>query len=311
MNKSLFTFLFLGITIVILSITTIVYASEAIINVNNLNVRNGPGTEFDTISQVNQEDYFQVLRVQGDWVEIELDNSTTGWIAKQFVTLEEAKEEEDQLNTIKDEEPVKNDSSGATNQEALQNDLTLDLRHDNNGVKSKVIVIDPGHGGRDVGAIGISGSFEKDHTLKTALVLKSYLELLGAEVILTRDSDQYLSLSGRASVANNKMADLFISIHYNSTPQYPTASGVSTYYYSERDKLLAETIQQEILVSTSMEDRGIHQESYQVTRMNHRPSLLLELGFLSNPEQEENIQSNVFQSKLAQGIISGIEHYFR
>ncbi|WP_170287604.1 N-acetylmuramoyl-L-alanine amidase [Aquibacillus halophilus] len=336
--------------LIILSISSIVYASEALINVNNLNVRNGPGTDFDTIMQVHEEETYEIIREQNGWIEIQLEQGT-GWITKEFISIQgtETVEQGEDKNIISnqsvtiihdkttlregpstDYEIIGNVNQGTTlevfdhvggwyevqwNEErAYIPDWSVgtdgSLTNGAPSVKDKTIVIDAGHGGRDVGAIGASGNFEKEYTIITAQKLKYYLEILGANVILTRSHDNYLSLSGRASLANAMNADVFLSIHYNSTPQFPSAKGASTYYYSERDSILATTIQEELLKATTMDDRGIHQESFQVTRESHRPSVLLELGFISNISEEQNIQSSVFQEKISKGIINGLNEFF-
>ncbi|WP_226037004.1 N-acetylmuramoyl-L-alanine amidase [Aquibacillus saliphilus] len=341
--------------LIVLSISSVVYANEAWIEADNLNVRNGPGTDYEQISQVNSNEQYTIIQEQGNWVEIEFQQGTTGWVTKDYISIQEepdsteADEGKENIETTIDSLTIVHDQTNIRGGPSTDDDIigmtnrgtVLDIVNSVEGwyeikwekktgfvperlvdltgaltntaspsVKNKTIVVDAGHGGRDVGAIGASGNYEKDYTLQTAKKIKFHLEILGAEVILTRNHDNYLRLSGRPSVANLADADAFLSIHYNSTPQYPSAKGVSTYHYSDRDKQLATIIQAELLKATTMDDRGIHKESFQVTRESHRPSVLLELGFLSNVSEEENIQSAAFQEKIAQGIISGLSTYF-
>jgi len=174
----------------------------------------------------------------------------------------------------------------------------------------KTIVIDPGHGGIDVGAISIDDEYESIHTLITANHLKDKLEARGAVVILTRDDDFYYPLTPRATLSNYLKADLFLSLHYNSEPSYPTANGIDTYYRNNSRLDLANDVHQAILTETGASDRGVASGNYSVLRNNRRPGLLLELGFLSNSPEEQLILQRSYQDKLATGISNGVESYF-
>lgn len=176
--------------------------------------------------------------------------------------------------------------------------------------KGKVIVIDPGHGGIDVGAISAAGYYESDYAMITSEFLRDTLEKLGATVYMTRENDYYYSLSPRASLANLHLADVFLSIHYNSTPQYPSANGMNTFYRESNDRALAGYVHNSLIETTRANDRGYDSGDYSVLRTGSRPGLLLELGFISNVEEEENIQSHQYQRKMTEGIIHGLRRYF-
>ncbi|GGM30833.1 N-acetylmuramoyl-L-alanine amidase [Paraliobacillus quinghaiensis] len=244
------------------------------IKYNNTNIRSLPSTAGDILAIVPKGETVTQIDIVNGWAKVNW-NDTTGYLPAWI--LEEG--------TFMDNNTIS----------VLQN---------------KVIVIDPGHGGRDVGAIGASGNFEKDYTLKTAKNLQNYLELLGATVYLTRPDDHYYTLTGRSSFSNYFDADVFLSLHYNSTPEYPSAQGINTYYYDESDKTLAKLIHDELLDSTLTRDRGFDDGDFQVIRTNHQPALLLELGFISNIEEENNIKSFTYQRKISQGIITGLQKYF-
>ncbi|RCW66444.1 N-acetylmuramoyl-L-alanine amidase [Saliterribacillus persicus] len=284
---------------IILSLTSMVYAENAKIDTNNLNVRSGPGLDFEVITQVNQPESYPIVEESGDWVKIQLNNEE-GWITKDYITISESEIQEEEI----EEEMSKEINSSPPSKSSSKVNKNKDF-------SDLLIVIDPGHGGRDVGAIGDSDAFEKDYTMRTAQLLKEKLEKLGANVKLTRTQDNYVPLTSRASFSNIQIADIFLSLHYNSTPEYPNAKGISTYYYSDRDEELANSIQYQMLSQTGMEDRRVHQEDLQVLRTNHRPSLLLELGFISNKEEEHNIQSKAFQDTLTRAIIMGISQHFQ
>ncbi|HHU19148.1 MAG TPA: SH3 domain-containing protein [Bacilli bacterium] len=178
-------------------------------------------------------------------------------------------------------------------------------------LKNKVIVIDPGHGGADVGAISITDRYEKDYALNTAKHLEYQLEMLGATVYLTRSDDYYYALTPRAVLANYHAADVFLSIHYNSEPQYPSANGLNTYYRKDADQGLADAVHLGLLEKTNANDRGVLSGDYRVLRVSKQPSLLLELGFLSNQAEEKLIQTPAYQDEISRGIILGLENYFK
>lgn len=180
----------------------------------------------------------------------------------------------------------------------------------NSSLKDKVIVIDPGHGGDDVGTISITDNYEKKYTLYTSQILKNQLELLGAKVYYTREDDFYYALTPRPLLANYLAADVFLSIHYNSEPQHPSASGINTYHLKDADQDLASYVHQGLIDNTGANDRGIATGDYLVLRLSKRPGLLLELGFLSNDHEEKEIQSPDYQLKISEGIVEGLENYF-
>src|SRR5699024_11404675 len=122
----------------------------------------------------------------------------------------------------------------------------------------------------DVECDGDDGTYEKEITYKTAQELKQELSVLGAEVILTRVKDEYISLGSRTSLANMPNTDAFISIHYNSAPDSPDVTGIGTYYLKEPNKDLAFFIQQEMIKEADAVDRDITIEDFQVLRENYK-----------------------------------------
>src|SRR5699024_1186427 len=140
--------------------------------------------------------------------------------------------------------------------------------------------------------------------------LKNALTNLGANVHLTRSNDEFIRLGSRVSSANLLGPDAFISIHYNSFPESPSAAGIGSYYYHEDDQALADNIQEEIIQMTEARDRGAIDEDYQVLRHNKNSAILLELGFISNQEEADLLLTNTYQKKLVQGIVNGlVKHY--
>jgi N-acetylmuramoyl-L-alanine amidase len=188
------------------------------------------------------------------------------------------------------------------------------------GLKNKVITIDPGHGGTDPGAIGPAKTPEKTVTLAVALKVKALLEKAGAKVLMTRtdDTDVYGpnssavdELKARTTVANSRKADLFLSIHANSFTDR-SVGGSATYYYQKTpyDMLLAQNIQSGLAQAGGLKDRGYFSANFYVIKRTLMPAALAELAFISNPDEEKLLTNPVFQQKMAQGIVQGLENFF-
>ena len=189
------------------------------------------------------------------------------------------------------------------------------------GIGGKIIVLDPGHGGSDPGAIGPTGLQEKQVTLPIAEYLKSILEAKGAKVILTRTTDVDVygphasgvdELQARVNVANGNQADAFISIHINSFSN-PNVGGIATYYFdgSDQSKKLASSVQEQIAEHNGFNgDRGIQPGNLYVLRHSLMPSILVELGFISNPKEEGHLRESATQKDFANELAKGLELYF-
>ena len=190
-------------------------------------------------------------------------------------------------------------------------------------LEDKIFVIDPGHGGNDAGAIGPSGVMEKTVTLKVALELEKLLLAEGAEVIMTRRTDVEVAprgrhatdieeLKSRCDIANEAEADIFISIHADSFTN-PAARGTTCYYFGEgapESKKLAESIHPALLEQIKTPSRGTKPCNFYVVRNTDMPAVLVELAFISNPQEESLLNSKEGVEKAAQGIFDGIEDYF-
>lgn len=186
-----------------------------------------------------------------------------------------------------------------------------DIRDDPEDGTRLRVVIDPGHGGDDVGAIGASGRYEKDFTL---LIAQNVQKLLEAEplieVFMTREEDEFLSQTSRfrPQFAIEKEADLFVSIHGNTFDD-PTVRGTETYYYHSHSRQFAETIQEYVVNATQFRDRGTKKESFFVLSETEMPAALIEVGYLTNAEEESEMWDNDFQDRVAQAIVEGIKAY--
>lgn len=212
----------------------------------------------------------------------------------------------------------------------------------------RCIVIDPGHGGQDTGTIGPGGVCEKDVTLDVARRLRASLraELPGVEIMLTRDGDRFVSLEERTAIANARGADLFISIHANAS-QSQAASGIETYVLDPNaprpetavdaakkaasqayasvsvgsqlaeSKSLASFVQGSLVRGigakspSSAKDRGIKHASFAVLRGARMPSILAEVSFVSNPDDENRLREPAFRQRIASSLTAGIRSYVR
>jgi N-acetylmuramoyl-L-alanine amidase len=188
------------------------------------------------------------------------------------------------------------------------------------GLKNKVIVIDPGHGGSDSGAIGVNKTQEKTITLAVAQKMQVLLEKAGAKVLMTRKNDRDVygphasavdELNARTLVGNNNKADVFVSIHINAFTS-PSACGTATYYYSKSayDALLAQNIQNGLVSAGGLLNRGISPANFYVIKRTNMPAILAELAFISNPQEEKLLNSVQFQQQMAQGLVQGLESFF-
>lgn len=191
-------------------------------------------------------------------------------------------------------------------------------------VADKLIVIDPGHGGDDPGALGSTGVHEKDIVLEVSKKLGEILRQAGAQVLLTREDDRDLSeldhenlykakvqdLTRRVELANKRRADLFISIHVNSFPDR-REDGAQTFSQpgSEESKKLAIAIQHELNCFLANPGREAKQVDYFANRMTKMPSVIIEIGFVSNPREEKLMLDPLYQSKTAWSIYAGIARY--
>jgi N-acetylmuramoyl-L-alanine amidase len=188
----------------------------------------------------------------------------------------------------------------------------------------KLVVIDPGHGGIDPGALGSNGVHEKDIVLEVSKKLSETLRQSGAQVLITRESDQDLSdpelrnlykikvqdLTRRVELANQNNADIFLSIHVNSFPD-KRERGAQTFSQpgSEESKKLAEAIQKELNNFLENPGRKAKQVDYFANRMTKMPSVIVEIGFISNPGEEKLMLDPVYQNKIAWSVYAGIARY--
>lgn len=189
-------------------------------------------------------------------------------------------------------------------------------------LKGRIVTIDPGHGGSDTGAIGPSGLYEKTATLAIGLDLAEMLKKSGARVFITRRTDRDVApqpatdseeLQARCNVGNLSKSDIFVSIHLDSFTS-PSAAGTTGYYYtggSDSSRRLAQYVKEGVVSALGTYDRGTKTSNFYVVKNTEMPATLIEVAFVSNPDEEAVLGSKEGQLEAAEGIFRGIVRYFQ
>ena len=173
-----------------------------------------------------------------------------------------------------------------------------------------LVIVDPGHGGPDPGAIGIGGLRETEIVLPIAQQIAAFLEQQGIQAVLTRTGEYDLDLEPRVAMAERMNATVFVSIHANSIDLTRTdISGLETYYYSSQR--LAQTIHNSILQSVDIQDRGVRSARFYVLRRTSMPSVLVEVGFVTGREDAAKLSNPSYRTQMAQAIARGIIQYLQ
>ena len=175
-------------------------------------------------------------------------------------------------------------------------------------IKNKTIIIDPGHGGNDTGAMRY-GVLEKNLTLDIALKVRDILKEKGfKKIIMTRSVDKTLTLQDRVDIANSNNADIYVSIHINASVK-SEINGIETHYYSQNGYNVAKVMHKELISKIDALDRGLFKSKFYVINHTEAPAVLLELGFISNDKERNSMQSEKRQTDSAQAIAEGIINY--
>jgi N-acetylmuramoyl-L-alanine amidase len=170
------------------------------------------------------------------------------------------------------------------------------------------VVIDAGHGGFDRGGIRSNIIPEKGVALDVARRLRAYLANAGLRTVMTRSSDTFVTLDSRVAIANRQRRAIFVSIHFNSAPRRG-ADGIETFYGSAKARRLASMIQRNAMKTTSGENRGIKQARFYVLRKSKIPAVLVECGFLTNPQDARRASRPAYRDQLARQIARAIIQY--
>ncbi|MBR1680831.1 N-acetylmuramoyl-L-alanine amidase [bacterium] len=174
------------------------------------------------------------------------------------------------------------------------------------------IVVDPGHGGKELGAVGCCRNYEKDFNLSISRYLEEDLRKMGANVYMTRNSDKFVSLNDRVKYTNDKDAQIFVSIHANSLPDSRNPQkyrGSSAYYYYDEARPLTEAILNSVGRSMNLNIEGIRQASFAVVRNTSAVSVLVETAYVINPDDNELLMTDSFRKQYARAVAEGIKDY--
>ena len=248
-------------------------SNSVTVKVNQLNIRSGPSVTYSVKAKVKQGQRLQVISRKSNWIKVIYKQKTIGWVAAWL---------------------VQNSS--------VQNVTRL---------SEATIVLDPGHGGSDTGALSMSGSPEKKYTLQVAQLVRKKLQAKGARVVMTRDSDKTVALAARPEVANANSANAFVSFHFDSSDVNNVASGYTCYFYHPGDsKQLASSVNQQ-MTNLPLKSRGVEFGNFLVIRDNSVPAILIEGGYINTTKDFKQIQNPTYQQKLASDIVRGLANYFK
>lgn len=242
--------------------------------VDALHIRESASGNSRSLGQINRGTLLEVHSVSGSWAKITY-NGINGYINKTYLQL---------------------------------------LNQKGPAVKDRIIILDPGHGGKDPGAVKKDGR-EKEIVLKVATIVKQKLEKDGAIVKMTRSGDTYPSLDDRVRYAKNENGEIFISFHANAAAK-ESAKGTETYYSvtsnanEKEDFALATAINNEIVKNAKMYNRGVKRADFVVIKGNVMPAVLVELGFLTNSEDYAKLVSDQYVEIFADSIYNGIVEYY-
>ncbi|MCT1904861.1 N-acetylmuramoyl-L-alanine amidase [Oceanobacillus sojae] len=292
------------------------------INASAVNLRSAPDKNAAVITVLSNGSQITIFQESYGWGQTYYNDEEV-WIALYLLdevndsTDNEVSEESETTDSQQiPEENEKEESEAESDQKDEETAAAAESQEEKQEVQAEQnsgaplagyhFVIDPGHGGKDPGAIG-SEIYEKTLTLVSAKRLEQKLHDKGASVTFTRADDTYISLGQRAAISNSTDADAFISLHYNSSED-PDARGVETFYNEASS--LANSVQTSLMNHVDLINRGAKQAGFQVLKENKHPAILIELGFISNPDEQKLVQTDSYQENAANGIVEGLEAYF-
>ena len=266
----------------------------ATVNVSAVNARSAPNTDASRVALLPQGATVQVLGHQGDWLQVRLISGETAWVAGWLMTI-----------------------SSRTTTPAPVSNVSDDVYRPSgpSSVIGKIIVIDPGHGGTNPGAIGVTGLYEKNVVFDVSQRVAEKLRRAGATVVMTRDDDSTVFLASRVEIAEATNAHAFVSIHANAHPNRDI-SGTESYYYKGRvndmeSYYLAAHLQNEMVKAFGLRDIGVKHGNFHVIRETTMPASLVELAFLSNHYDESLMKTERFREDAAEAIFRGLEKFFQ
>ncbi len=244
------------------------------VTANVLNVRKSPDGTSAVVGKLSLNQKVEIESINGNWAKINLQ-SGSGYVHKNYLKL---------------------------------------INQTGNPLKDRIIVIDAGHGGKDPGTLK-NNLTEKEIVLKVSKLVEGKLKNAGAKVLTTRSSDAYLTLEQRTDYAKKHYAEAFVSIHVNSAGS-TSAKGSEVYYDSSTNpnatesRLLANKIQENLVKGANMSDRGVKDQRFYVIRNNNVAAVLVELGFITNPDDFKKLSSEQYMELYAEAIYQGLVQYY-
>lgn len=310
---------------------------------DKINIRDQANINGNVIAQGNKYDSYNVIGEKNGWFHVKLPDGQVGYIAGWLTTYDKNYYSEGNIEFKKTADNLNIRSGPSTNHskvktlntgsivKVVESDSSWDKIVSEDGIvgwcssdylnevyplSGKSILLDPGHGGKDPGAISFSGKYEKYINFEVAMKLKAVLENMGAKVHLTRTGDYYITNKERGRMADKLGVDILFSIHHNSLNN-SDYFGLSTYYNTIKYKNprqgydLAEAIYLNAITVNGVYRDGILDRNYEVLRETNTPAALIEIGFMSNPLEEMNIHNGSFQDIMVEKLANGIVDYFK
>ncbi len=244
------------------------------VTVDNLNIRKEANSTSTVLCKLKKGEYVQVNSINGYWAQI-IYNGQEGYVHKSYLKI---------------------------------------LNLSGNPLKDRIIIIDPGHGGKDPGTV-VGTIAEKNIALKVSTLVTQKLEAAGAKVLMTRTGDTYPTREGRVDFTHANYGEIFVSIHVNYAAN-TSAQGTETFFAKtpgdmhQEDIDLATFINNQIVKNVNMNDRKVKKENFIVIANTNIPAILVELGFLSNSEDRAKLTDNQYIELFAESIYKGILEYY-
>ncbi|UOQ95412.1 N-acetylmuramoyl-L-alanine amidase [Halobacillus shinanisalinarum] len=298
--KTRFITVVLSFVLIVISAMTIAQPVEAaqtgeIDTQSSLNVRQAPSLNAKVIGSLMPGQRVEYIELGNGWGQITYQGQL-GFVSTAFLS-EVAGEQVEEEKRVEEKDVEKEDKFREVKPDQSESQ------------EIKRIILDPGHGGKDPGAIGNSLQ-EKEVVLDIAKRVESKLREKGYDILMTRSDDTFVTLEDRVKQANNWEGDLFVSIHANGYYD-SSAKGIETFYNagSSEAREFADLVQEYVISKTSNLSRGVFKADYYVLRHTDMPAVLAETGFVSNKEDAELLKSEHYREQVAKGIVKGIEEH--
>ncbi|GAK30259.1 N-acetylmuramoyl-L-alanine amidase [Weissella oryzae SG25] len=269
----------LSLTVAMLSVAltlilVLLNRDQVTVAIPNIPIHKTAGVTGISEGVLNQGEHLTILDRRDGWYEVRRDDESKGWVASWLVNRTKP------LNITP--------------------------------LSETTIVLDPGHGGSDSGALSTGGKEEKTYTLQLAKRVQSALLATGARVLMTRSTDKTVYLDNIPLVGEQANANAEISFHFDSSPEENTASGFTAYYYHKNNgsNILAKYINDAMAPKMPLENRGVEFANYLVLRENKIPAILLENGYINSDHDFSYIEKPSYQTTIAKQITVGLNNYF-